>query len=100
MHPLGTYLAITDRHREYGGDQSKVRVAAFARVDAMPLPEPEPTSRIGRRAAILRRRILRTAGISTRPRDGQRPPERPRPADRDLRVCRRHTAARLRVPTT
>ena len=57
MHPLGTYLAITDRQREYGGGQTKVRPAAFARVDALPIIEPEPVAD-GRRL--------------TRPGDGQR----------------------------
>jgi hypothetical protein len=45
MHPLGTYLAITDIQREYGWGQAKVRPTAFARVDATPLTEPEPVSR-------------------------------------------------------
>ena len=62
MHPLGTYLAITDRQREYGGGQTKVRPAAFARVDALPIIEPERVSRVGRLAAMLRRRVLRTVG--------------------------------------
>jgi hypothetical protein len=62
MHPLGTYLAITDIQREYGWGQTRVRPAAFARVDATPVTEPEPVSRIGRLAAMVRRRVLRTAG--------------------------------------
>lgn len=62
MHPLGIYFAITDSQREYGLGQTKERRAAFARVDAMPITEPEPVSRIGRLAAMLRRRVLRTAG--------------------------------------
>jgi hypothetical protein len=62
MHPLGTYLAITDIQREYGWGQVKERPAAFARVDATPLTEPEPVSRIERLAAMLRRRGPRTAG--------------------------------------
>jgi hypothetical protein len=62
MHPLGTYLAITDSQRDYGRGQTKVRAAAYARVDAMPITEPEPVSPIGRLAAMLRRRVLRTAG--------------------------------------
>jgi hypothetical protein len=62
MHPFGTYLAITDIEREYGWDQAKTRPNAFARVDAVPITEPEPVSRIGRLVARLRRRILRTAG--------------------------------------
>jgi hypothetical protein len=57
MHPLGIYFAITD-----GQGQAKERRAAFARVDAMPITEPETVSRIGRLAAVLRRRVLRTAG--------------------------------------
>ena len=62
MHPLGTYLAITDGRREYGLGQAKDGPAAFARVDATPITEPEPRSRFGRLAAMLRRRVLRTAG--------------------------------------
>lgn len=61
MHPLGIYLVITDGQREYGWGQTRERPAAFARVDAMPITEPEPVSRIGRLAAMLRRRVLRTA---------------------------------------
>jgi hypothetical protein len=63
MHPLGIYLAITDSQRENGWGRTKARPAAFARVDAMPMTEPEPVSRIGRLAAMLRRRVLRTAGV-------------------------------------
>jgi hypothetical protein len=62
MHPLGIYLAIRDSQREDGWGQTKVRPAAFARVDALPIIEPEPVSRVGRLAAMLRRRVLRTAG--------------------------------------
>ena len=62
MHPLGTYLAITDSQREDGWGPAKERRAAFARVDALPIAEPEPVSRIGRLATTLRRRVLRTAG--------------------------------------
>ena len=62
MHPLGIYLAISDGPREFGLGQSKERRAVFARVDALPITEPEPVSRIGRLAAILRRRVLGTAG--------------------------------------
>jgi hypothetical protein len=62
MHPFGTYLAITDIQREYGRDRAKVRPDTFARVDAVPVSEPGPVSRIGRLVATLRRRILRTAG--------------------------------------
>ncbi len=63
MHPLGTYLAITDRQREYGVGQTKARPAAFARVDALPIIEPEPVSRVGRLAAMLRRRVVQTTGV-------------------------------------
>ena len=62
MHPFGIYLAITDGQREYGWGRAKEPRAAFARVDAMPIIHPEPVSRIGRLAMMLRRRILRTAG--------------------------------------
>lgn len=62
MHPLGMYLAITESQREHGWGQAKERRAAFARVDAMPIIEPEPASRIGRLAVMLRRRVVRTVG--------------------------------------
>ena len=61
MHPLGIYLAITDGQREYGSGKANGSTV-FARVDAMPITTPEPVSRIGRLAATLRRRVLRTAG--------------------------------------
>jgi hypothetical protein len=62
MHPLGLYLAITDSQREHGWVADDERRASFARVDAMPLAMPEPVSRMGRLAAIVRRRVMRTAG--------------------------------------
>lgn len=66
MHPFGMYLAITDRQREHGWPGTGARRASFALVDALPItepePEPEPVSRIGRLAAIVRRRVMRTAG--------------------------------------
>ena len=61
MHPFGIYLAITDSQREHGWGAAAERRASFARVDATPLTEPEPVSRIGRLAAIVRRRVGRTA---------------------------------------
>ena len=61
MHPLGIYLAIRDSQREDGWGQTNVPPAAFARVDALPIIEPEPVSPVGRLAAMLRRRVLRTA---------------------------------------
>jgi hypothetical protein len=66
MHPLGTYLAIKDAHRDHGWLAADDPHAMFARVDALPMPEPEPDreprSRIARLAAIVRRRVIRTAG--------------------------------------
>ena len=64
MHPFGMYLAITDRQREHGWPANAPRRAGFAPVDALPITEPEPeaVSRIGRVAAIVRRRVVRTAG--------------------------------------
>ena len=61
MHPFGMYLAITDSQREHGWGAADARGAGFARVDAPPLVEPEPVSRIGRLVASLRRRVSRTA---------------------------------------
>ena len=62
MHPLGIYLAITDSQREYGSGQTKTRTAKWAAVDALPIIEPEPVSRVAHLAAMLRRRLLRTGG--------------------------------------
>jgi hypothetical protein len=62
MHPLGVYLAINDGQREHGWAAGQERRAQFARTDAMPITQPEPTSRIGRLAAMARRRVMRTAG--------------------------------------
>ena len=64
MHPFGMYLAITDRQGEHGWPAAGTRRPSFALVDALPItePEPEPASRIGRLAAIVRRRVVRTAG--------------------------------------
>jgi hypothetical protein len=63
MHPFGLYLAITDRQREHGWDPAQQRRISFAKVDALPIIEPEPVSRIGRVTTIVRRRVLRTANI-------------------------------------
>jgi hypothetical protein len=67
MHPIGTYLAILDAHREQGWSAADDPQTAFARVDALPMPEPEtgrePRSRVARLAAIVRRRVVRTAGV-------------------------------------
>jgi hypothetical protein len=67
MHPLGTYLAIKDAHREHGWGATDDAQGTFARVDALPMPEPEPAreprSRTARLAAIVRRRAIRTAGV-------------------------------------
>lgn len=62
MHPFGLYLAITDSQREHRWVAADTRRAKFARVDAAPLAEPEPVSRLGRLAAIVWRRVSRTAG--------------------------------------
>ena len=62
MHPLGIYLAITDSQRVHGWGQARERGAAVARVDAMPIAEPDRVSRIARMAATVRRRVMRTAG--------------------------------------
>ena len=62
MHPLGLYLAITDSQREHGWRAWAERPSSFARVDATPIAEPERVSRIGRLAAMARRRVMRTAG--------------------------------------
>ena len=63
MHPLGLYLAITGSNHDRDWGVASERPALFARVDATPIVEPERPSRIGRVAAIVRRRVMRTAGI-------------------------------------
>jgi hypothetical protein len=63
MHPFGLYLAITDSQRENGWVAAHERRASFARVDAMPITKPKPVSWIGRLAAIVRRRVMRMAGV-------------------------------------
>jgi hypothetical protein len=62
MHPLGIYLSITDSQREHGWGQATERRPSFARVDATPVTEPEPVSRIGRLRAMVRRHVMRPAG--------------------------------------
>jgi hypothetical protein len=51
MHPFGMYLALRDSQR-------KSR-SPYARVDALPLLEPEPASRRERLAAAFRRLLTR-----------------------------------------
>ena len=63
MHPFGLYLAVTDRQREHGRAPAQQRRASFAKVDALPIAEPEPVSRVARLTAIMRRRVMRTASI-------------------------------------
>ena len=63
MHPLGLYLAITDSQREHGWVAEDERRSSFARVDATSIAKPEPVSRIGRLATIVRRRVMRTASV-------------------------------------
>jgi hypothetical protein len=62
MHPLGLYLAITDSKREQGWIAADDRRCSYARVDAVPIAEPDRVSRIGRMAAMVRRHVVRMAG--------------------------------------
>ena len=62
MHPLGMYLAITDNKREHGWVAADDRRGSYARVDAVPISEPDRMSLIGRMAAIVRQRVMRMAG--------------------------------------
>ena len=62
MHPLGTYLAITDQQREHG---PRGRSAVFAPVDAEPIVATERASRLASLAASLRRRMPRIAAVVT-----------------------------------
>jgi hypothetical protein len=59
MHPFGLYLVATDIQRDHRWVADRDRNGSFARVDALPITEPEPVSRIGRLAAILRQRVMR-----------------------------------------
>ena len=61
MHPVGLYVPISGQ-RERGWTAAGERRSQFARVDALPIAEPEPVSRIGRLAGVVRRRVMRTAG--------------------------------------
>jgi hypothetical protein len=63
MHPFGMYLAITDRERHHGWSDERRSGITFARVDAPPLPEPEPASvsRVGRAVAMIRQLVVRPA---------------------------------------
>ena len=56
MHPIALFLAATDDEGTYGATAERNRRPRFAPVDALPLTEPEPVSRLGRLAAYLRRR--------------------------------------------
>lgn len=63
MHPLGLYLAITDVQREHGWSAAGERGSRHG-VDATPVAEVRPSSRIARLAAMLRRRVVRPARLS------------------------------------
>jgi hypothetical protein len=62
MHPLGLYLATTGSQRKQGWVAADERRGAYARVDAVPIAEPDRVSRIGRIAAMVRRNVMRMAG--------------------------------------
>ena len=61
MHPIALFLAATDSERSYGATADRNRGPRFAPVDALPLTEPEPVSRLGRLTTFLRRRVARGA---------------------------------------
>jgi hypothetical protein len=61
MHPFALYLAATDSERNYGTAAARNRRPQYATVDALPLDEPARVSRLGRLAAMLRRRVARVA---------------------------------------
>jgi hypothetical protein len=62
MNPIGLYLVLTDHQREHGWVSAEERRRHVARADTAPIVEPETGSRIGRLAAVLRRRVARSAG--------------------------------------
>ena len=65
MHPFGLYLAATDIERKNRAALGQDR-RQFASVDALPLIEPAPVSRLSRIAAMLRRRasgVARVTGV-------------------------------------
>ena len=63
MHPFALYLAATDVERKHGVAAERNRQPRYAPVNALPLIEPAPVSRLGRLAATLRRRVARAASV-------------------------------------
>ena len=63
MHPFALYLAATDYERNHGAGSQRDRRPPYAAVDALPLTEPAPVSRVDRLTAILRRRVTGVAGV-------------------------------------
>ena len=53
MHPIALFLAATDAEGTYGATAERDRRPRFAAVDALPLTEPEPVSRLSRLTARL-----------------------------------------------
>jgi hypothetical protein len=61
MHPFALYLVAVDSQREQrGSDRDRRRVVAA--VDALPLPDAAPRSRMERLSALLRRQVARATG--------------------------------------
>lgn len=63
MHPFGLYLVATDIQRQHRWGAEYERRASFAKVDALPLTDPEPPSRIARLTSIVRRRVIRPMSV-------------------------------------
>jgi hypothetical protein len=61
MHPFAMYLAAVDHDRNRSAAE-RHRRPRYALVDALPLSEPAPVSRLDRLTAILRRRAARPTG--------------------------------------
>jgi hypothetical protein len=59
MHPFALYLAATDVERNYGGSAKRNHISEYAPVDALPLSELPPVSRLRRLTSLLRRRVAR-----------------------------------------
>ena len=66
MHPFVLYLAATDVERNHEA-AGRDRRSQYTRVDALPLVESAPASRLGRLAATFGRRVARREGLTPKP---------------------------------
>ena len=61
MHPFALYLAAIDVEHNDGDAAERNRRPRYAAVDALPLNEPAPVRRRGRRRMAISRRAARAA---------------------------------------